>query len=224
MKSRKAGIIITYVNIALSMISGLYFSSFYIKTLGAAEYGVYQTAASFANYLVLLEFGTGSVIVRNLSICYSRGADKNELDRNTSTIWAINCLLSMVILMMSMVFYSAMDNIYARSMTPDQITQGKRILLVVSLNLVFSFFQQTFNGIALANENYSFSAKLSIIHILIKAMLITGILLRYRHAVVIAVLDAFMALVMAVYSFVYCKAQYNVSFSIECRNFHSSHC
>ena len=86
MKSRKWGIIVSYINTALTMVTGLYLSSFLLRVLGDTEYGVYQTVASFANYLVLLEFGTGSVITRNLSLCYSQGADKETIERNASKL------------------------------------------------------------------------------------------------------------------------------------------
>lgn len=213
MKSRKWGIIVSYLNTALTMVTGLYLSSFLLRVLGDTEYGVYQTVASFANYLVLLEFGTGSVITRNLSLCYSQGADRETIERNVSTVWVITCLLAVLITGVSIVFYGALDKVYAHSMTTAQIAYGKKILLAVTVSLILSFFQQTIGGIALAKENYTFSAKLNILKTVLKATALTCILLKYRYSILIAVVDSVLAFGITLYSYVYCKKEYRISFS-----------
>lgn len=213
MKSRKWGIIVSYINTALTMVTGLYLSSFLLRVLGDTEYGVYQTVASFANYLVLLEFGTGSVITRNLSLCYSQGADKETIERNVSTVWVITCLLAVLIMGVSFVFYGALDKVYAHSMTTAQIVYGKKILLAVTVSLILSFFQQTISGIALAKENYTFSANLNILKTALKVTALTCILLKHRYSILIAVVDSVLAFGITLYSYVYCKKEYRISFS-----------
>ena len=71
MKNRSKGIALSYVNTAISIVSGIILSSFYIRQLGKTEYGIYESIGSFINYLVLFEFGTGTVITRNLSLPWS---------------------------------------------------------------------------------------------------------------------------------------------------------
>ena len=213
MKSRKWGIIVSYINTALTMVTGLYLSSFLLRILGDTEYGIYQTVASFANYLVLLEFGTGSVITRNLSICYSKGADQDTIERNISTVWVITCLLAVIISGVSVVLYYALDKIYSQSMSTAQIIYGKKILIAVTVSLILSFFQQTIGGIALAKENYAFSAKLNIIKTALKTAVLTCILLKFRYSILIAVVDSILAFGIALYSYLYCKREYQTSFS-----------
>ena len=75
---RNVGILFSYVSVIVTMISGLVLSSFLLKTLGNTEYGLYQTISSFANYLVLFEFGTGTVMTRNISLCMSSSDDLNR--------------------------------------------------------------------------------------------------------------------------------------------------
>ena len=72
MKSRNRGIAMAYASTGLKMVLSLFLSSFLLRRLGDTDYGIYQTIASFANYLVLLEFGTGTVMTRNISLCSQR--------------------------------------------------------------------------------------------------------------------------------------------------------
>ena len=69
MASKYTGIALSYVNTFINMIISLFLSSFFVKQLGDLDYGVYQTVSSFANYLVLLEFGAGTIMTRNVSLC-----------------------------------------------------------------------------------------------------------------------------------------------------------
>ena len=64
LNSRKTGIVFSYISNILNMVCGIYLSRFLLLQLGDTDYGIYQTVASFASYLVLLEFGTGSVMTR----------------------------------------------------------------------------------------------------------------------------------------------------------------
>lgn len=214
MKCRKRGIVVSYINTTLTMITGLYLSSFLLRILGDTEYGIYQTAASFANYLILLEFGTGSVITRNLSLCYARGADEETIEKNISTIWIITCLLATLIAVVSIWFYGAFDRIYSQSLMIGQIRYGKKILVVVTTCLIFSFFHQTISGVILAKENYTFTAKLNIAKTLLRVAALTCILLKWRYAIVIAFVDSVLALGLAIYSYLYCKKTYKISFSL----------
>ena len=106
-------------------------SSFVLRQLGSTEYGVYQTISSFVNYLVLLEFGTGTAMVRNLSACRANGDSQLVKERNIATIWTIANGLAMVMAVVSVVFFVLLDDIYASSLTASQIASGKAMFAFI---------------------------------------------------------------------------------------------
>ena len=112
MKKRNAGIILSYIHTFLNMVCGLFLSSYLLKMTSKTNYGIYQTVSSFVNYLVLLEFGTGSVMTRNLSMCRANGASKDEIQKNVSTIWSITNALSITITLVAIGFYFSFAGIY----------------------------------------------------------------------------------------------------------------
>ena len=114
MRNRSWGIALSYLNTGLSMVCGLFLSSFLVKMLGDTEYGLYQMVTSFASYLVLLEFGTGTAMTRNISKCRAQNGDKREIQKNISTIWTISFLLAAVILVASIIFFCQIGNIYVK--------------------------------------------------------------------------------------------------------------
>ena len=69
MKSRGTGLVLSYVYTICNAVIGLFISAFLLRKLGQTDYGVYQTMSSFVTYLGLLEFGTGTIMTRNISLC-----------------------------------------------------------------------------------------------------------------------------------------------------------
>lgn len=196
------------------MICGLFLSSYLLNMLGDVEYGVYQTISSFASCLVMLEFGTGTVLTRNIVLCRSRNASKEEIDRNISTIWSITLILSVLIAVVSVGLYMGIDYIYAKSMTSEQIVLAKQIYVVTTVYLLASFMLQTARSTALGFENYTFSSKINLTRILLRTGLLSVLIYFGRSAIYIALTDAFLSLFLLVYTLYFCRKKLNVRFRL----------
>ena len=210
MKKRGAGIVLSYTYTFLNMITGLLLSTFLIRQLGDGDYGVYQTTASFINYLVLLEFGTGTIMSRNLSVCKAKGASREEIERNVSTIWTVTTLLSVVIALAAVAFYFSFDFIYSNSMNPEQIADGKNMIVFLVIYLISTFFTQTLNGIMLGHEDYTYSSSTSIVRILLKTILTVALILNIKKAILIVVVDAGASLCLAIFGYIYARKKFKL--------------
>ena len=210
MNKRSVGIALSYVNSFLNLVTGLFLSSFLLRQTGAVDYGIYQTVSSFVNYLVLLEFGTGTVMIRNISVCRSRNASKEEIHRNISTVWSICIMLSALIVAVSVVFYCFFDVVYANSLTHKQIIYGKNIFIFATINLVVSFIWQTLKSVTLAFEDYAFSSKQSIVKIIIRTTVLLLAVSFVKKAIVIAAVDALLGIVIAVYTYIHCVRKFRI--------------
>ncbi len=215
MNNRRLGIVLSYVNTFLNMAVGLFLSSFLLRMLGDSEYGVYQTIASFSNYLVLLEFGTGAVMTRNLSVCRGKNESQEQINKNAATIWTETNFLGILILIISVVFYCLLDAVYANSLTADQIQYGKKIFIFTTLYLVFSFYAQTLSGIALAFEHYSFQSIMSIVRQIFRVVLLICLILCFRYALVIAIIDFSISICQYIFTYIYCKRNFGIKFSMK---------
>lgn len=210
MKNRKIGIIMSYLNTGLNMVCGLFLSSFLLRMLGDTEYGIYQTIASFANYLILLEFGTGTVMTRNIAMCRGRNASREEIQRNVTTIWMLACILGALITLVAVVFYLNIGNIYAATLTAQQIVHAKGIFLYVLVHLLGSFFTQTLSGIVLAHEHYLYSSAIAILRTVLRTTLLVVLLFFRRSSMIIAQVDAGVTLLLLVISVIYLYKNFRI--------------
>ena len=210
MHTRSKGIILSYLKVAVNMVSGLVLSSALLRLLGDTEYGIYQTIAAFANYLILLEFGVGTVMTRNISLCRGRQASQEEIQRHISTIWTLTCLLSLVVLAVSVGFYLMIPSLYAQSMTPEQIAHGQRIFVLIIGQLFCTFLMHTVNAVILAYENYSYGAIQSTTRTVARTVLLVLLLLWWKDAMLIAAVDLVLGVVCILCSLVYCRKKLKV--------------
>ncbi len=216
-KKRSVGLGLSYLNTIVSMICGLFLSSFLLRQLGDTDYGIYQTMSSFANYLVLLEFGTGTVLSRNLVAARARKESELQIEKNISTVWTITAALSSVILLVSVLFYLFIPAVYSNTLNPEQIQLGKKIFALIVIFLLSSFASQTLNGIILAYENYTFSAAVSIVKLLSRTALLIALIANFKNAVIIALVDACMGVGIALFTYLYCRRSFRIK--INFRNF-----
>ncbi|MEE0945224.1 MAG: oligosaccharide flippase family protein [Acutalibacteraceae bacterium] len=204
LKKRKIGIILSYIYFALNTIISIFISGFVVRTVGKTDYGVYQTMSAFAGYLILLEFGTGTVMTRNISICKKGEAHRDELQKNISTIWSFSVVLSVLITFFSILFYYSIDKIYNNSLSSEQITFGKHLFIYVTIALIFNFLSHTLNGIVLGHEYYSFEKLISTIKLFIRTTLVVVLLTIKPSVFIIVVIDACMSIFGFIITFLFC--------------------
>lgn len=214
MKRRSKGIVISYINTAVNLICGLFLSSFLIRSLGDTEYGIYQTISSFASYLVLLEFGTGTVMTRNVSICIGKNQGKDEIDKNTSTIWMITNFLSVIIVLVSVVLYFSIGGIYSNILTVGQIEYAKKIFIFVVIYLVVSFYIQMLGGVFLAYEHYTYSSMVNIIKNVVRMGILVVSIINLRYSIIVAITDMALSICIVLVSLIYCKKRFKLSLDI----------
>lgn len=214
MKSRNMGLVLSYVKLLLNMVTGLFMSSFLISRLGDTEYGVYQTISSFANYLVLLECGTGTIMTRNLSACRAKGGTKADLEKNISTVWGITSVIAAAIALVAIGIYFSVDGIYANSMTLSQIASAKKMFAFIVVYLIASFCTQTLNGIIIAFDNYTYSSAVNIIKNVLRTAIVAAMVWRTNKAFSITVVDAALTLLILIIEFAYCTKKFDVKITL----------
>lgn len=213
MKNRKIGIVISYGNTILNLFCGLFLSSYLLRMLGKTDYGIYQTVCSFANYLVLLEFGTGTVITRNIARCRAAEQEK-DIQKNVSTIWTVSVILAMVLLVAAALFYWAIPALYTNTLSHEQIVYAKKIFAFEALYLLVSFFVTVPQGVMLGFERYGMQPVIAIARLIVRTAALALLIYYYRLAIVIVFVDLAVSLAVFVFGILYCKSEFGIRFSL----------
>lgn len=211
-KARNAGISLSYIYFVLNTVIGIFMSAFIIRAVGKTDYGVYQSMSAFVSYLVLLEFGTGTIMARNISLCKKDGTDNQDIQKNISTIWSLTVILGIAICVLSFVFWILIDAIYAKSLTPDQIILGKKLFVFAAINLISSFLTQTLNGLILGYEYYTFEKTVSITKLLLRTALLVVLLTLNPSIMLLVTVDTILAVSAFLCSLLFCIIKIKAKF------------
>ncbi len=212
MNNRRTGLVLSYASTFLNMACGLLLSSVLLRALGDFEYGLYQTMSAFVNYLVIFEFGTGTVLCRNLLVA-QKSEDPAAKKKITATLWYITLLLAVLISAVGLGFLLNIQNIYAGTIPLEQMHYAKGLFGVLLIYLLLSFFTQTLSGAFLGNENYTVGNLINVGKVLLRTAMILVAVYSVKLSIVVALTDAALSLLILLFSLVYVKKKYEFSLS-----------
>lgn len=202
--SRSKGITLSYLYFVINTIIGIFMSALIIRTVGKTDYGVYQSMTAFISYLVLLEFGTGTIMARNISLCKKDGTEDEELRKSTSTIWSLTIVLATIILAVSSIFWFLIDSVYSKSLSAEQLVLGKKLFLFATGNLLCGFLTQTLNGFLIGYEKYTFEKTLALIRVLVRAALLVILLSVSPTVFIVVFVDFSLSLICLLITLLFC--------------------
>lgn len=216
-KQRKIGVVLSYILLAMNMAIGITLTPLIVDQLGDSEYGLYQTIASFANNLALLDFGIGTTIMRYLSK-YREKKDEEKVNTTLYIILLQTILMSIVIIALGIVLKSYLPVMYSKTLERDEIQRAKILFIILVFNVGISLFDHYFVGINSAYEQFFFVNGAKILKILLRIFLITTMITNKATVITLALIDLSLTMVFAIidsfYAFIklkicirYCKIE-----------------
>lgn len=213
MKSeKKAAVLFSYINSILSIVVNIFWGPYLIHTLGDAEYGIYQMVASFAGYLVLMNFGTGTVMTRYVSL-YKAKQQEKEQKNFIAICLTITIGLAILIVIVGAILYLGLDNLYA-TLNEIQLAHAKRIYIIVVSNIVCTLLYQAFDGIIMAYERYMFSQIWTMVKTIIRVAIIAVLINAVPNAIIISWVDLALSVTYLAISAFYVRVRLKVTWKL----------
>ena len=141
----RAGVILSYINLALGSIIPMLYTPVMLKLLGQSEYGLYSLSNSVISYLSLLSFGLGGTIIRYIAK-YRAENDKNSIEK----------LFGFSIKIVGFIITFNVETIFHQGLTAKEIDKVHILVFIMTINTALSFPNSVFSSVILAYERYVF--------------------------------------------------------------------
>lgn len=205
--SKKSAVMLSYISIVLQALSTMVLTRIYLNTLGDDAYGLYQMIYSVAQYILILDLGINTVMVRYISEFEALG-DRKKVENFAFHFTLIVTAVSAAIILIGIIVNVNIENIY-RNLTAEEYVISHQLFRIMIIQLVFTVISHYFHGICEAYDRFTFVRAVSVIQIILNFILIIvflkcgmGILgITFANTVVI-VLNV---LVTAIYAFTVVK-------------------
>jgi O-antigen/teichoic acid export membrane protein len=212
MSQLKKGAVLSYVNIVLTNMVGLFITPFIIRNLGNSDYGLYALIGSLIAYLSLMDLGLNNTIVRFVSK-YRAESDKKAEQQFLGTIMVIYFFISFIILCIGTVLYFNIETIFGKSLLPSQMADAKIMFLILLLNIAIDIPGGSFLAICTAYQQYVFPKVLTIVRYLLRTVTVFAVLNLGGKSISLVIIDTVFTFGVILITFYYCIKKLGVRFS-----------
>lgn len=208
----KAGAVLSYSQMVLNVLIGLFYTPVMLQLLGRAEYGLYNTVSSTISMLSVLSLGFNSSYIRYYA--------KYKAVKDTQRIHALNGLflivfsvIGFVALLCGLFLSFHLELVFDQGLTESEYETARVLMLLLTVNLAISFPMSTFTSIISAHERYVFLKLMGMLKTVMSPLLTLPLLLMgYRSIAMVAVTVVVSLVTDAIY-FGYARKKLNVKFA-----------
>lgn len=138
---------------------------FYLDKLGADTYGLYQMIYSVAQYILILDLGISTVMVRYISE-FEVKDDKKRAENFAFHFAIIVGIILVCVVFVGCVINFNIENIYD-NLTKAEYELSHQLMSLMIVQLAFTIISHYFRGLCEAHENFTFTRTISILQIVL---------------------------------------------------------
>lgn len=209
-KQLKAGVVLSYLTLALSNIIALVYTPFMLRMMGQSEYGLYSLVASVVAYLTILDLGFGNAIIR-YTAKYRVEAKQDELNSLFGMFLAIYIGIGIIALIAGLGLYLHVDLLFGNSMNADELSKVRLMVLLMVVNVAITFPLSIFPSIIVAYEHFVYHKIVNLFRILLQPCLMIPLLLFGYKALGMVVLITVLNVVSLLAYCWYCFARLKIN-------------
>lgn len=213
MNQRKAGAVLSYVNILALILVGLLYTPLMLRFLGRSEYGLYALIGSFVGYLSVLDMGLGNTIDRYISINRVQGSKTREAELNTLFL-LVYCGLGCLAAVIGTWIYFHLDNIFGASLTLGEMNRARIMTALLVFNIAVSFPLGLFSAVMTVYERFIFLRVSNILRVVINPLIVLPMLYLGYGSVMMVVVSTMLNLACLLANAGYCFRYLHIRFRL----------
>ena len=211
-KQIKIGAVLSYLQMGLGIVVSLLYTPLMIRTLGASEYGLYNTVSSTISMLAVLNLGFNSSYIRYYSK-YKKNDDAANISKLNGLFLLIFSVIGLIAFLCGIFLTNNLHLIFDKGLTEAEYVTAKRLMFLLTINLSISFPMTVFTNIITAQEKFVFLKSLAIFKTVFSPFLTIPLLLNGFGSVAIVVVTLAVSLTVDTVYLLYCFLKLSVKFS-----------
>lgn len=209
MNELKAGAALNYVTIVLTMVTGLVYTPYMLRTLGQSEYGLYSLAASVIAYLTVLDLGFGNAIVRYTAKFRAEGKIR-EQEEMFGMFLVLYAVIGVVAFVAGSILTVNADALFSSKMTAEEVSRTQTMLWLMTFNLAFNFPMSIWGSIMSAYERFIFQKTFGITRSILNPLVMVVLLTMGYKAVAMVVATTIFNVVTLLVNYIYCRRRLQI--------------
>lgn len=171
----KIGSLLSYGQMAVSIIVTLIYTPLLIKFLGQSEYGLYNTIVSIMTMLSVLSLGFNSGYIKYYSQ-YKKNNDNISIYKLNGLMLIVFGIIGFIALCCGLFLTFNLQFVFGHGLSYHELEIAKILMLILTINLTLSFPATVFTQIISAHEKFIFLKSIQIFRTVFSPLLTVPLL------------------------------------------------
>lgn len=199
--SKKSAIIVSYLVLLFNTLSSIFLTPILLKYMGVDEYGLYQMVYSVGSYILILDMGIGTVMIRYISELRFKEDQRGE-SNFAGMIGIVTLTVCLIITVGLKIIDLNIESIYSNLSYADYSKSHVMLTLMIA-QFVITILANYLHGIINAYERFVLSKTLNLAQIILSfGLTILFVVLGYG-AVGIVLAHVVIAMLKMIFEFYY---------------------
>jgi len=163
-----------YLAITTEMLVGLLTLPFNLHHLGKEAYGLWMLTGSLMVHFSLLDMGYGGALVKFIAQ-YRAHRNARALNEIASTLFFVFTAVGIVAYLVTIVLAFNLEHLFR--LTPEEVSTGRWILMIIGLNVAMNFPFSIFGGVVAGFQRYDANNVVAVSCSILVGLIGVGVLL-----------------------------------------------
>lgn len=204
------GVVLSYISIAVKLLSGILYTPVVLHTLGQSQYGVYSLCISFIGYLTILNAGVNAAYIR--FYVQEKTVREESVEKLNGLFCKIFIVLSTIGLIGGLVIAAFSPLIFGSKITPEEYGLVKTCFVLLAFTISIEIFTCHFKSFVTANEEFIFGKTLDIIGAILAPVLTVPLLLRGANCTAIISVRLVVSALLLIVNVIFCRKKLGIHF------------
>lgn len=203
MNQRKAGVVLSYISMALDALASFICLPFLVKLLGKGEFGLYQLVGAIIAYLLIMDFGLSNTTTRYYARYQEQGKQKEK--ENMLALSAIfYAFVGILILVIGFSLLHFFLPVYQNTLSVQDFLTAKKLFTIMLLNVAIVIPANIFAAVINANQKFIFAKMLVVLTLLLRPTTIVLMLHVWPKALTVVYIHTIFNFLVVVANIIYC--------------------
>lgn len=161
--SKTNAIIISYIALFLNTLTAIFLTPFLLRKLGVDDFGLYQMIYSVGHYILILDLGISTVMIRYISEYRAKKDIRGE--RNFAAMIG----LFVIAILILVIFIGSIININLEgifnNLSESDYNKSHQMLIITIVQILFTIIDNYYQGAIGAYERFTFLKLINILQI-----------------------------------------------------------
>lgn len=162
---KKAGLILSYMNLALGMVMNFILLPIMITAFSDETYSLYKVIQSIAGPLAMFNLGLSGIATRCIAK-FNASAEKNKdaKENSLAMVLLVAAVMAVAVLLAGICLVWLIPYLYRDAYSADLLVVARQLMAVFTLSAAVNIFVDIFRGCVAGNEYFAYQSGVALFH------------------------------------------------------------